>query len=512
MTQPHRLGAGAPELSLLIPTRNEAENIDPLLARLAGALAGVELEILVVDDSDDRTPELVALAQRRDHRLRLLHRPPGSRQGGLSTAVVLGLSEARGRLSCVMDADLQHPPETVLAMLAAEAAGAELVVASRYSPGASRRGLGPGVRHLVSRAATLLARGLFDEARASSDPLSGFFLCRTSLLRGLEFRPVGFKILLELLVCSPGVRVEDVPLQFQARASGRSKASPGQGMLFLRHLLSLFRDVPGSARRWKFALVGVSGLLLFLALLELGAVGLGWATLAAWSVAFVLSALWTFGLNLHVTFADLVRERYPLRQRYVSSALTAGGAQLAVFLGLTGTSLAVVVDGLLAALAGMAINGLLNWQLLRRQSQPSSQPLGLERLLERLARASAADRGLVLDGGGTLLGAAGVSTVAPGTAARLALRAAGSGRPLVFTEPPSSRPQARASVGLESVMVLPLELAGQPGAVVVLQRLGRAGFSSADLEAAMRSLRRLAPRLSPAPPAPVGRQVEAGVT
>src|ERR1035437_9855141 len=235
------VGAALPELSVVLPTRNEADNIEPLLAGLRDALNAVDFELVFVDDSDDQTAQILAREAILDPRVRVVHRAPELREGGLSTAVVLGLHEARGRLVGVMDADLQHPPETILAMLAAEREGADLVVASRYLPGgggrgaalvapsrywpgASRAGLAGGFRQFVSRAASLLVRAVFIEARASSDPLAGVFLCRSSLLSGVEFRPVGFKILLELLVCSPPLKVADVPLQFQSRTAGESKA------------------------------------------------------------------------------------------------------------------------------------------------------------------------------------------------------------------------------------------------------------------------------------------------
>ena len=129
---------------------------------------------------------------------------------------------ARGRWVCVMDADLQHPPELIPRLLAEGDAGADLVVASRYAAGGSREGLDGAVRRFVSRGATATARLLFVEARLSTDPLSGFFLCRRSIIDGIEFRPVGFKILLELLVCVPGLHVVDVPLMQAQRSAGAS--------------------------------------------------------------------------------------------------------------------------------------------------------------------------------------------------------------------------------------------------------------------------------------------------
>jgi dolichol-phosphate mannosyltransferase len=504
-------GAAPPELTVVLPTRNEAGNVTALLERLREALAEVEFELFFVDDSDDETGPLLLAEADRDPRIRVLHRTPQERTGGLSTAVVLGLRQARGRLVCVMDSDLQHPPETIPRMLAAERGGADLVVASRYQPGGSREGLAGGFRHFVSRGASLLVRTLFVEARASSDPLAGFFLCRSSLLRGLEFRPVGFKILLELLVCSPQARVVDVPLHFQTRASGVSKASTAQGLLFLRHVWSLVKDVPGSARIWKFAAVGVSGLALFLLLLELGGVVLGWPALAAWAVAFLVTVLWNFSWNLELTFADLRRERYPLMRRYVSSTLTAGGAQLVVFLGLVGTSLPLVLDGLLAAVVGMVVNGALNWQLARRHRRSSLRPIGMERFLARLQRAGRSELTVILDQSGHELGQVESGAVSP-LMASLAERARLTGVPVLWVEPPSSRPQARSNVELVSVIVLPLGLPGSPGLTVVLQRHSRSAFSSADLEAAMRQLALLRPQLGlePAPSPPLVAPVPAG--
>ena len=491
-----RVGAALPELSVVLPTRNEADNIEPLLAGLRDALNAVDFELVFVDDSDDQTAQILAREAILDPRVRVVHRAPELREGGLSTAVVLGLHEARGRLVGVMDADLQHPPETILAMLAAEREGADLVVASRYLPGGSRAGLAGGFRQFVSRAASLLVRAVFIEARASSDPLAGFFLCRSSLLRGVEFRPVGFKILLELLVCSPHLKVADVPLQFQSRTAGESKASTTQGLLFLRHIWSLIYDVPGSARIWKFSAVGISGLALLLAILELGGTVLGWPALAAWAVAFVLSVLWNFSWNLRLTFADLRRERYPLMRRYVSSTLTAGGAQLIVFLGLVGTPLPLVLDGLLAAVLGMGVNGALNWQLARRHRRPSQLAIGIDHFLAHLGKVSGAQLTALLDQNGREVAFWGrPSAEATELLRSLAERASYGGLPVLWTEPPSRRPQARTNVELASIMVLPLELPGSERFTVALQRRTRSAFSSDDLEATMRQLERLRPRL-----------------
>ncbi len=490
-------GAALPELSVVLPTRNEADNLEPLLERLRAALKDVDFELVFVDDSDDQTAQRLSQEAGADPHMQVIHRVPELRQGGLSTAVVLGLHQARGQLVCVMDADLQHPPETIPAMLQAERDGADLVVASRYLPGGSRAGLATGTRQLISRAANLLVRTVFFEARASTDPLAGFFLCRASLLRGVEFRPIGFKILLELLVCSGPSRVTDVPLRFQARSAGASKASFAQGLLFLKHIWSLVWDVPGSARVWKYAAVGSSGLLLFLLVLEFCGNQLGWPALAAWSVAFVLSVGWNFSWNLRLTFADLRRERYPLMRRYISSTLTAGGAQLVAFLGLASTSLPLVLDGLLAAILGMGVNAALNWQLARRHRRPAGDgPIGVDHFLAQLARVGRAQRAELLDQAGR-----GVAFWGPPTSmgaellTSLAERSRRDGVPVLWTEPLSNRPQARTNVELASVIVLALNMPGFERFTVTLQRSARAAFSQADLEASMRQLERMVPRL-----------------
>src|SRR5579864_3964941 len=259
--------APAPRLSVVVPTRNEAANLEPLWNRLAAALRGVAYELCFVDDSDDDTAERIAAMEQAHPEVRLLARRGLDRAGGLSTAVVAGLRMARGEFVCVMDADLQHPPELIPRLLDQAAAGADLVVASRYVAGGSSAGLDGWIRRAVSRGASLVAQVLFREARLTTDPLSGFFLCRRTLIDGIEFRPVGFKILLELLVCVPGLGVVDVAVTQQRRAHGSSKAEMRQGLLYLGHLRSLFLDVPGSARRWKFALVGLSGVAVFVPVL-----------------------------------------------------------------------------------------------------------------------------------------------------------------------------------------------------------------------------------------------------
>lgn len=227
-------------LTIIVPTRNEAENVLPLLRRLAAALADTPIELLFMDDSTDSTPEAIAQAAPLfPFPVRVIARPP-ERRNGLSGAVVEGFQAARGEWLCVMDADLQHPPEVLPVLLArAQEARADIVVGSRkadiFGPlGLSRK------RAMTSQLLTLLARAWFPRLLKNvSDPLTGLFLVRRAALNTAVLRPNGFKILLEILIRCPGLRVSEVQFDFASRHEGESKADFQEGMRFFRHLLRL---------------------------------------------------------------------------------------------------------------------------------------------------------------------------------------------------------------------------------------------------------------------------------
>src|SRR3712207_833963 len=126
--------------------------------------------------------------------------------------------------------------------------GADVVVASRYARGASHTGAPGLLRRGISVGSKYLAQIAFKEARKISDPMAGFFLVRNEAISGIQFRPTGFKILLEILVCTPELRVVELPLNFRARQAGVSKATFRQGLEYLSHISSLFWYVPSAGR------------------------------------------------------------------------------------------------------------------------------------------------------------------------------------------------------------------------------------------------------------------------
>ena len=158
----------------------------------------------------------------------LEHRARGNaRAGGLATAVVHGLQVAKAEYVAVLDADLQHPPEQLLVFYnQAVMQNADLVLASRYIKGGSYQGLDGVGRQLISIGMKWTAKLLFPgHLRGISDPLGGFFLLRRSLLADVSLHPIGYKILLEILIRSSWKQALEVPYHFQARSHGQSKAN-----------------------------------------------------------------------------------------------------------------------------------------------------------------------------------------------------------------------------------------------------------------------------------------------
>jgi dolichol-phosphate mannosyltransferase len=244
-------------VSVVVPTRNEAPNVGPLLHRLDEALAGTTAEVIFVDDSDDDTPSAIHRASGGIRLpVRVHHRTAGHREGGLGGAVIHGFRLCRAEYAVVIDGDLQHPPETVSELHgAARAHDADLVVASRYVSGGSAGGLHGWARRMVSSASNLLSHLTFPRRlRGVTDPMSGFFLVRVGALDLARLRPDGYKILLELLVRTRLSRVAEVPYTFAERHAGESNASMSEGLRFVRRLFTL--RVPRPAR---FAIVGASG-------------------------------------------------------------------------------------------------------------------------------------------------------------------------------------------------------------------------------------------------------------
>jgi putative flippase GtrA len=255
----------------------------------------------------------------------LVARPRGDRAGGLGGAVKAGFEVASGRWICVMDGDLQHPPEMIAVLLAkAEAEGADLVLASRFARGGGAEGLGRA-RRWLSRALALVTRGLFlDQLAGVSDPMTGFFLVRREALEPERLRPDGFKILLEILVTTPGLVVAEVPFHFGSRHAERSKAGVKEMVRLGRMLVRL--SLRANGRLTRFLVVGAIGFVVNNGLMAALIEGFGIYYLVAAVAATLATALWNFVFTELWVFRD--RNRVGFRSRRLLGYLALTGVGL----------------------------------------------------------------------------------------------------------------------------------------------------------------------------------------
>src|ERR687897_38344 len=370
-------------LTLVVPTRNEAENVPMLVHELRESLSDLDYRMVFVDDSTDETPEVIRGLAEQDGRILLVRREGAERYGGLSTAVTTGMELFSGasEYTCVMDADLQHPPEKVREMLEiAHRSDADVVVASRYAPGGSYEGLSGRMRRTISVGSKYLAQIVFKEARKTSDPMTGFFLVRNEAISGIQFRPTGFKVLLEIIVCARELKVVEVPLNFRARNAGVSKATLRQGLEYLAHMASLFWYVPSAGRFWKFAMVGASGVLVNSLTLITLAEYFDANKVIAWMFAVGLSILSNFLLNNAFTWRDVrhsSRIHFLLRGALAYPVAIMGiGANFAVWYPLvkyvSDAFPYYVLFNFLGILAGTSVNFILSSRLVFRPSTPEN--------------------------------------------------------------------------------------------------------------------------------------------
>jgi dolichol-phosphate mannosyltransferase len=370
-------------LTVVVPTRNEVDNVPVLMRELRESLSRIDYRVVFVDDSTDETPKVIRGLCEEDGRITLIHRRDAERDGGLSTAVTTGIEVFAGMsvYTCVMDADLQHPPEKIREMLElARSADADVVVASRYAWGGSYTGLPGSVRRGISVGSKYLAQIAFKEARKTSDPMAGFFLVRNEAISGIQLRPTGYKILLEILVCAPELKVVEVPLNFRARHAGVSKATFRQGLEYLAHITSLFWYVPSAGRFWKFAMVGASGVLVNILTLIILAEYFGAHKVIAWMFAVGVSILSNFLLNNAFTWGDVrhsSRIHFLLRGALAYPVAIMGiGANFAIYYPLlkyvSEAFPYYVFFNLLGIAAGTSVNFLLSSRLVFRPSTPEN--------------------------------------------------------------------------------------------------------------------------------------------
>ena len=254
-----------PALSILVPTLNEADNIDRLVTRLVAVIEkdGLEAEVLIVDGGSTDGTQAQVQKWTSDYPIRLIQ---SDAKRGLAGDLIAAADVARGEFVVVLDADLSHPPETIPRLARPLLDGTyDMAVARRCVRGAAMLDW-PWTKWLVSRAATILVTSLV----SVKDPLCGFFAVKRELLLKLARDITGFKIAFEILARgADSLRVIEVPTVFQNRASGRSKFGFGQIVSFLMQLIALSGGMVRTGLDVRFAVVGLTGLVLDVILFEI---------------------------------------------------------------------------------------------------------------------------------------------------------------------------------------------------------------------------------------------------
>jgi dolichol-phosphate mannosyltransferase len=241
------------QISVVVPTYNERENVHELVDRLEAT--GLNLQIIIVDDNspDNTAAEVRKLAVEHGN-ITLIERPG---KLGLASAVSQGIEKSSGTYVAVMDADLQHPPEKLLEIYRCLEDGADLVVASRYTSGGAVEGWS-FYRRLMSHGATFLAHLLLPETRLVSDPMSGFFAFKRESMKDIKISTRSYKILLELLhqMRNRDWKTVEVPFVFAARKRGASKLASGEIIRYIDLLLELTEY-----RITKYLIIALTGIL-----------------------------------------------------------------------------------------------------------------------------------------------------------------------------------------------------------------------------------------------------------
>ncbi|MEZ5890479.1 MAG: glycosyltransferase family 2 protein [Xanthobacteraceae bacterium] len=293
----------APEITIVVPTLNERANIPILVARLQRLLAGIHWEVVFVDDnSTDGTAAVARTIGEADSRVRCIRRI-GRR--GLAGALLEGMLASQARYVAALDADLQHDESLLVAMVERLRQGdVDLVVASRYMDGKATAGFNPH-RARASRWSSMVARRFLGVEL--TDPMSGFFMLRRDLVEELapSLSSQGFKLLLDIVATAHGrIRVVELPYVFRTRQHGLSKLDTRVVLDFAALVISKLTSDAVSLRFLLFCAVGLTGVVVHMAILALALDTAELHFSAAQAVATIGAITWNFVLNNRLTYSD----------------------------------------------------------------------------------------------------------------------------------------------------------------------------------------------------------------
>lgn len=303
-----------PQVSIIIPTYNESQNILRILKSIGESIPKkISIETIVVDDnSPDGTANIVEeyIKNVREFAHQTINIINRKAKDGLSSAILSGIQQATGETIVVMDSDLSHPASLIPKLLDALKSKYDLAIASRYTAGGTIEGWNLK-RKIISKTATQIAKkGLNINA---ADPMSGFFAFKKKIIKDLKFDVIGYKMLLEILVKTKEVNVTEIPYTFTDRQFGSSKLGISTVLDYIKSVWKLYRygkNTSGSSKSIsflskaaRFFTVGASGLALnyLVSLLLVGGIADLWyihANVAGIAVSmtsnFILNKSWTF--------------------------------------------------------------------------------------------------------------------------------------------------------------------------------------------------------------------------
>jgi dolichol-phosphate mannosyltransferase len=362
------------ELSVIVPTYNESENVPLLVEKLAAVLADTRWEVIFVDDdSRDGTSGVVRRIARTpaagpNGSVRVLQRI-GRR--GLSSACVEGALSSSAPFIAVMDGDLQHDERLLPRMLEAlKRDGNEIAVGSRFVAGGDV-GEFAANRIKISKAGAQLARLVVKQDL--SDPMSGFFMLRREVFERVVRRlsAKGFKILLDIFASSPEpLKVVELPFTFGSRIKGESKLDT---MVAWEYAMLLLDKMFGSyvpVRFLMYMAVGTLGLAVHFAVL--------WFTYKsrmlpfeeAQSIATLVAMIFNYALNNQITYRDQRLKGIRFVYGFFSfavicsiGALSNIGVASYLFTDNQSWWLAGIIGGVLGAVWNYAMTSVFTWRV-----------------------------------------------------------------------------------------------------------------------------------------------------
>ena len=306
------------EISIILPTYNESKNIRGILDHIKKSFpSNLKLETIIVDDnSPDNTAKIAedyfhSIKEKSSHTINVIKRKA---KDGLSSAILNGIQESSANTIVVMDSDFSHPPNIIPKLVdAIKQTRCDIAIASRYVNGGSIQGW-PIKRKIMSKIATLIAKkGLGIE---SHDPMSGFFAFKKNILDGLKFDALGYKMLLEILVKTKGVKIEEVPYTFVDRELGSSKLDSSTIFDYFKSVWKLYKygktvekdekrtSVKFLSKAARFFTVGASGLAINYLASMIFALNSDMWYLHATTFGIIFSISTNFLLNKYWTFED----------------------------------------------------------------------------------------------------------------------------------------------------------------------------------------------------------------